>query len=171
MEEYLKIGIITASHGVKGEMKVYPTTDDPARFKKLKTVFLELKGQMQLRDVESVRVSPDQVLLKLKGIEAPEEVKNYRQCGIFVARKDAVPLKKDEYFIADLLGMKVITDEEQELGTLKEVLPTGANDVYIVELNGGGEVLIPAIHECILSVDVESGIMKVHLLPGLLDEA
>lgn len=168
MEDYFKIGIITSSHGVRGEMKVYPTTDDARRFKKLKQVFVETKEGFKVFEVESARVS-DKVLLKLKGIDTPEEVVKYRQRGIFVDRKNAVRLSKDEYFIADLFGIKVICDDGSELGTLKEVMPTGANDVYVVSMNDGKEVLIPAIKDCILDVDVEEGCMKVHLLDGLLD--
>ncbi len=168
MEDYFKIGIITSSHGVRGEMKVYPTTDDARRFKKLKQVFVETKEGFKVFEVESARVS-DKVLLKLKGIDTPEEVVKYRQRGIFVDRKNAVRLSKDEYFIADLIGIKVICDDGKELGILKEVMPTGANDVYVVSMDEGKEVLIPAIKDCILDVDVEEGFMKVHLLDGLLD--
>ena len=168
MEDYFKIGIITSSHGVRGEMKVYPTTDDARRFKKLKQVFVETKEGFKVFEVESARVS-DKVLLKLKGIDTPEEVVKYRQRGIFVDRKNAVRLSKDEYFIADLIGIKVICDDGKELGVLKEVMPTGANDVYVVSMDEDKEVLIPAIKDCILDVDVEEGFMKVHLLDGLLD--
>lgn len=168
MEDYFKIGIITSSHGVRGEMKVYPTTDDARRFKKLKQVFVETKEGFKVFEVESARVS-DKVLLKLKGIDTPEEVVKYRQRGIFVDRKNAVRLSKDEYFIADLIGIKVICDDGKELGVLKEVMPTGANDVYVISMDEGKEVLIPAIKDCILDVDVEEGFMKVHLLDGLLD--
>lgn len=168
MEDYFKIGIITSSHGVRGEMKVFPTTDDARRFKKLKQVFVETKEGFKVFEVESARVS-DKVLLKLKGIDTPEEVVKYRQRGIFVDRKNAVRLSKDEYFIADLIGIKVICDDGKELGVLKEVMPTGANDVYVVSMDEGKEVLIPAIKDCILDVDVEEGFMKVHLLDGLLD--
>ena len=168
MEDYFKIGIITSSHGVRGEMEVFPTTDDARRFKKLKQVFVETKEGFKVFEVESARVS-DKVLLKLKGIDTPEEVVKYRQRGIFVDRKNAVRLSKDEYFIADLIGIKVICDDGKELGVLKEVMPTGANDVYVVSMDEGKEVLIPAIKDCILDVDVEEGFMKVHLLDGLLD--
>ncbi len=168
MEDYFKIGIITSSHGVRGEMKVFPTTDDARRFKKLKQVFVETKEGFKVFEVESARVS-DKVLLKLKGIDTPEEVVKYRQRGIFVDRKNAVRLSKDEYFIADLIGIKVICDDGKELGVLKEVMPTGANDVYVVSMDEDKEVLIPAIKDCILDVDVEEGFMKVHLLDGLLD--
>ncbi len=168
MEDYFKIGIITSSHGVRGEMKVFPTTDDTARFKKCKQVYIEEKSGLVLHDVESVRVSPDRVLLKLKGIDTPEEAIKLRQRGIFVDRKHAVKLSKDEYFIADLIGLSVIDEDGKELGEITDVLPTGANDVYQIKMPDGNEFLLPAIKECILEVDVEKGFMKVHVLDGLL---
>lgn len=171
MEDFFKIGIITGSHGVHGEMKIYPTTDDPRRFKRCKQVFVEVKNNKTAYDVESVRVSPDRVLLKLKGIESPEEAVKFRQCGIFVDREHAVRLSKDEYFIADLIGLKVVDENDSEIGTLVDVIQTGANDVYQINMNDGRELLLPAIKECILDVDVEEGFVKVHVLDGLLDEA
>ncbi len=168
MEDYFKIGIITSSHGVRGEMKVFPTTDDTRRFKKCKEVYVEEKSGLVLYEVESARVSPDKVLLKLKGIDTPEDAVKLRQRGIFVDREHAVKLSEDEYFIADLIGLDVLDENGVELGKITDVLPTGANDVYQIEMKDGRELLLPAIKECILSVDVESGIMKVHVLDGLL---
>ena len=168
MEDYFKIGIITSSHGVRGEMKVFPTTDDTRRFKKCKEVYVEEKSGLILYEVESARVSPDKVLLKLKGIDTPEDAVKLRQRGIFVDREHAVKLSEDEYFIADLIGLDVLDENGVELGKITDVLPTGANDVYQIEMKDGRELLLPAIKECILSVDVESGIMKVHVLDGLL---
>ncbi len=171
MEQYFKIGIITGAFGVKGEMKVYPTTDDPRRFKKLKSVLLPEKNGFRSLEVESVRFNKDQVLLKVKGIETPEEVAKYRKMELFVDRDHAVPLGKDEYFVADLLGMHVTSDDGNLSGKIMEVLPTGANDVYQIALEDGRELLLPAIKECVLSVDVEAGEMKIHVLDGLLEEA
>ena len=89
--------------------------------------------------------------------------------NLFGTRENAVKLKKNEYFIADLIGMKVYTEDEAYLGVLNDVLATGANDVYEVRMENGKDVLIPAIRQCILDVDVENGVMKVHLLEGLLE--
>ncbi|MBR1860988.1 MAG: 16S rRNA processing protein RimM [Lachnospiraceae bacterium] len=169
MESYFKIGIITSSHGVRGEMKVFPTTDDPRRFKKCKNVFIEDKTGFVPFEVEGVRVAPDKVLLKLKGIDSPEAVAGFRQKGIFVDREHAVSLNKDEYFIADLYGLKVHDENNSVIGELEEVIQTGANDVYQIKLTDGRELLLPAIRDCILDVDVEQGFIKVHILDGLLD--
>ena len=170
MEEYLKVGIITASHGVHGEMKVYPTTDDPARFKKCKTLYLQRKGVRELKKVESVRFSGEFVLLKLEGIETPEEVHTLRQSELYVDRAHAVPLEKDEYYIADLLGADVYDETDAHLGTLSDVIQTGANDVYDVLLDDGRKVLLPVIPDCILERNVEDKKIKVHIMKGLLDE-
>ena len=171
MEDFFKIGIITGSHGVHGEMKVYPTTDDPRRFKHLKSVFLQTKKERLCFEVESSRVAPDRVLLKLKGIDTPEEAVKYRQSELLVDRDHAVRLSKDEYFIADLIGLKVLNEDGSDLGTLMDVIVTGANDVYQIKLNDGRELLLPAIKECILDVNVEEDYIKIHILDGLLDEA
>ena len=169
MEDYFKIGIITSSHGVRGEMKVFPTTDDTRRFKKCREVYVEDKTGLVMYEVESARVSPDKVLLKLKGIDTPEEAVKLRQRGIFVDREHAVKLSKDEYFIADLIGLEVRNEDRDKIGVIEEVLPTGANDVYQIAMDDGRELLLPAIKDCILEVNVEQGFMRVHVLDGLLD--
>ncbi len=169
MEDYFKIGIITSSHGVRGEMKVFPTTDDTRRFKKCREVYVEDKTGLVMYEVESARVSPDKVLLKLKGIDTPEEAVKLRQRGIFVDREHAVKLSKDEYFIADLIGLEVRNEDGDRIGVIEEVLPTGANDVYQIAIDDGRELLLPAIKDCILEVNVEQGFMRVHVLDGLLD--
>ena len=169
MEQRLQVGIITASHGLKGEVKVYPTTDDPARFRRLKQVILDSGKETRTLEIEGVKFFKQLVILKFKGLDDINDVEKYRKKSLYVTRENAVKLKKDEYFIADLIGMKVSTDEGEELGTLSDVMQTGANDVYVISMTDGEEVLIPAIRDCIRDVDVEQGQMCVHLLPGLLD--
>lgn len=106
--------------------------------------------------------------LKFKGIDNINDVERYKRCPLYVKREDAVELEEDEYFIADMIGMKVITDEGEEFGTLKDVMETGANDVYVIERSDGGEVLVPAIKECILEVDIPGRQMKIHVMAGLV---
>lgn len=166
--EYLQVGAIANTHGVKGEVKVFPTTDDPQRFKKLKTVLLDTGKEKIELEIESVKFFKQFVILKFKGYDTIEAIEKYRKMGLFVTRENAVKLKKDEYFIVDLIGLKVVTDTEEDLGELVDVIQTGANDVYVVKMADGKEVLIPAIKQCILSVDMEGQMMKVHLLEGLL---
>ncbi len=168
MEELLQVGVITQTHGVHGEVKVLPTTDDAKRFKKLKQVILDDGREQQTLEIESARFFKQFVLLKFRGYDTPEEMEKYKGATLWVERKDAVPLQEDEYFIADLVGLSVVTDTGEELGTLTDVIPTGANDVYAVSSQQYGEVLVPAIRDCILHVDLETGQMMIHLLDGLI---
>lgn len=169
MEQRFQVGVITSTHGVHGEVKVFPTTDDPARFKKLKQVILDTgKEEMEL-EIAGVKFFKNMVILKFKGIDDMDMANKYRQKSLYVTRENAVKLKKNEYFIADLIGICVTSDEGEALGVIKDVLQTGANDVYIIEKAGEEELLLPAIKECIKEVDIEAGTMIVHLLPGLRD--
>lgn len=169
MEEYLKVGIIASTHGVRGEVKVYPTTDDAQRFKKLKNVLLDNEKEKRNLKIQNVKFFKQFVILKFEEIDNINDVEKYKGSSLYVPRKQAVKLEKDEYFIADLIGLKVIAQEEKLEGTLKDVMETGANDVYVIALSDGRELLLPAIKECVLSVDVEKGEMQIHLLDGLLD--
>lgn len=167
MEQFLQVGVISSTHGVRGEVKVFPTTDDAQRFKSLKHVILDAKRERIDLEVQSVKFFKQFVILKFKGIDNINDIEKYKGMPLLVAREDAVELEEDEYYIADLIGMKVETDEG-EIGKLTDVIETGANEVYVVEFENLGEVLIPAIYECILDVDVENMFMKVHLLEGLV---
>lgn len=169
MEDLLKVGVITTTHGVRGEVKVFPTTDDANRFKKLKQVILDTEKEQLNLEIEQVKFFKNLVILKFKGIDNINDIEKYKGKSLYVTRENAVKLEKDEYFIADLIGMSAVTDEGEDLGTIRDVLQTGANDVYIIKQDDGEEILVPAIKECILNVDIESGVMKLHLLDGLRD--
>ena len=154
---------------VRGEVKVFPTTDDAKRFKKLKTVILDTgKGQTTL-EIEQVKFFKNMVILKFKGYDNINDVETWRQKDLLITREQAVTLQPDEYFITDLIGLLVKDDTGAEVGTVKDVLETGANDVYVVALPNGKELLLPAIKDCILNVDIEAGEMTVHILDGLMD--
>lgn len=248
MLDILQVGAVTSTHGLAGDVKVFPTTDDPMRYKDLKTVLVERAGasarnltegtnnrqkhnssdkktpgikqngapklsEDDLREltIEHVRFFKNLVILKFCGLDRIEDVEWLRGHALYVTRENAVALKEGEYFIADLIGLSVYADKpfdedsqtgnvlpnaasgqsmhadkgekssesiekpeknsEQRyfLGELTDVLQTGANDVYEVKLPDGREVLIPAIRQCILNVDLEQGTMLVHLLEGLLE--
>ena len=169
MEDLLQVGIITSTHGVRGEVKVYPTTDDPRRFRRLKEVVLDTGKEKKNLEIEGVKFFKQFVILKFKGLDNINDIEKYRQKSLYVTRKNAVRLQRDEYFIADLIGLKVQDEDGKELGTVKDVIETGANDVYEVEMADGKSLLLPAIKQCILNVDVENGTMQVHVLEGLLD--
>lgn len=167
MEQFLQVGVISSTHGIRGEVKVFPTTDDPARFKKLKKVLLDTgRGQLEL-EVQSVKFFKQFVIVKFKGIDNINEIEQYKGKSLFVPRENAVRLEKDEYYIADLIGMEIFT-EDGRFGILRDVMETGANEVYIIDSDEYGEVLIPAIRQCILDVDVAENKMKIHLMDGLI---
>lgn len=168
MEQLLQVGVISSTHGVRGEVKVFPTTDDAARFKKLKKVILDAGKEQIPLEIEGVKFFKQFVILKFKGIDNINDVEKYKGKPLLVERKDAVKLKKDEYFIADMIGMEVYTEDGEKLGILSDVIETGANDVYAVTLPDQKEVLIPAIKQCILNLDIEEQKMTVHLLDGLI---
>ena len=168
MEDFFQVGIITSPHGVRGEMKVFPTTDDVRRFKRLKEVIADTgKGRITL-EIEGVKFLKNLAVLKFRGIESCDEAEKYRKVSLLVSRENAVRLGRDEYFIADLKGLSVQDEEGGEIGILKDVMETGANDVYVIELHDGRELLLPAIRQCVLQVDVEAGFIRVHILEGLL---
>ena len=168
MEQLLQVGVITQTHGVRGEVKVFPTTDDAARFKKLKHVMLDTGKETLPLEIESVKFFKQFVILKFKGFDNINDIERYKRCPLLIERENAVPLEEGEYFIADMIGMKVITDEGKNFGILKDVMETGANDVYMIEHPSEGEVLVPAIKECILDVDIENRQMKIHVMNGLI---
>lgn len=170
MVDLLQVGVITSTHGIKGEVKVFPTTDDPTRYSYLKDVILDTgKEKIDLK-VSGVKYFKQFVIVKFKGINDINDIEKYKGATLWVTRENAVPLEENEYFIADLIGLKVVTDEGEEFGELNDVMQTGANDVYVVETyKDGKEVLLPVIDECVLDVDLEKGIVTVHIMEGLLD--
>ena len=169
MEDLLQVGAITSTHGVRGEVKVFPTTDDVKRFKRLKEVILDTGREELTLEIEGVKFFKQFVILKFKGFDNINDIEKYKGKSLYVTRANAVRLRKDEYFIADLQGLKVVDEEGKEFGILRDVMETGANDVYIIDMTDGRGVLIPAIKECVLEVDMEAGVMKIHVMDGLLD--
>lgn len=168
MEDFLKAGVISSTHGVRGEVKVFPTTGEPERFRTLKKVYLDTGRERIRLEIAGVKFFKQFAILKFYGIDNINEIEKYRGCSLWVKREDAVPLEEDEYYIGDLIGMEVFTEDGNKFGVLKDVMETGANDVYIVDTPEHGEILVPAIHDCILDVDIEEKKMKIHLLPGLI---
>lgn len=168
MEDLLQVGGIANTHGVRGEVKVFPTTDDPKRFCDLKTVLLDAGDEYRKLEIQKVRFFKQFVILKFKGIENINDIEKYKGKGLWITREQAVELKEDEYFITDLIGLCVKNEEEEEIGFIKDVMTTAANDVYVVALKNGTELLLPAIKQCILNVNMEEKMMKVHILEGLL---
>lgn len=168
MESELQVGVITQTHGIKGEVKVFPTTDDVGRFKKLKEVIMDNGRERLHLEIEGVKFFKQYAILKFKGYDSINDIEKYKSAKLYVTRDKAVKLKKDEYFIADLIDMEVVTEDGEYFGRMKDVLVTGANDVYVVTREDGTEVLLPAIKQCVKSVDMEQGRITVHIMDGLM---
>lgn len=167
MDNYLRVGVISSTHGIRGEVKVFPTTDDLRRFDDLTEVILDTGKELIPLEVEGIKYFKQQAILKFKGIDDINEIEKYRGKDLLVSRDNAVKLHENEYFIYDLIDSEIITDTGESLGILTEILTTSANDVYVVKTPDHKEILIPSIKECILNVDVEQKKIIVHLLPGL----
>lgn len=169
MEDLLQIGALTKTHGVHGEVKVFPMTDDMTRFKKLKAAVIDNGKEKIDVECEGAKFFKQFAILKFKGYDTIESIEKYCGKGLFVTRENAVKLKKDEYFICDLIDLDVINESEENIGKLTDVIQTGANDVYEITLDDGRNFLLPAIKECVLNIDMEKRMIKIHILEGLLD--
>ena len=168
MQEFLEIGQIVNTFGIKGQVKVNPFTDDINRFDKLKKVYIKNKLKNQELEIEEVKYHKNMVLLKFKGIDKIEDAENLRNSYILIDRKDQLPLDKDTYYIVDLLGLEVYTDENKLLGKLDDIFNTGSNDIYVVKDELGKQILLPAIKDVIKKIDIENKKIIVHILNGLI---
>lgn len=167
-QEYFELGQIVNHFGIKGMVKVNPFTDDISQFETLEFILVEKAGNLLKMQIEETKYSKNQVLLKLKGIETVEEAEKYRGCYIKIARKDAKKLPKDTYFIADLIGLQVYTDENVLLGKVEDIYNAGANDIYVVKSEYGKQILLPGISEVLKQIDLEQEKIIVHLIKGLV---
>ena len=168
MEDLLKVGVITTPHGVRGEVKVFPTTDEAERFLELDYVLLDTGRELRKLEIQNVKFFKNLAILKFKGIDNINDIEMYKGRDLWIPREEGQELEEGEYYVADLIGMNVLLEDGTVFGTLKDVMETGANDVYVIDTKDRGEVLLPAIRECILDVNVEESTMTVHLMKGLL---
>ena len=168
MEDLLKVGVITTTHGVRGEVKVFPTTDEAERFLELDYVLLDTGRELRKLEIQNVKFFKNLAILKSKGIDNINDIEMYKGRDLWIPREEGQELEEGEYYVADLIGMNVLLEDGTVFGTLKDVMETGANDVYVIDTKDRGEVLLPAIRECILDVNVEESTMTVHLMKGLL---
>lgn len=170
MTDRFQVGVIASTHGLQGEVNVFPTTEDPSRFKKLKQVVLHpQRGEELLLDVVSARFFKKFVIVKFKQFNDINEVEKFRGCELTIDRKDAIKLQPGEYYCADLIGLTIVDEDGNELGTLTEILQTGANDVYeMTKKDDGEKVYIPAIKDCVKEIDPEGGKIVIHVMDGLL---
>jgi len=168
MTDLFRVGVIANTHGLRGEAKIFPTTEKPERFSYLEEVILDTKNGKKTLKITSVRFFKNLVIVKFQGIDNIDDIEKYKGCDLYVTREDALPLEEGECYIADLIGLKVVTEEGKDFGVLKDVMETGANLVFVAEHNGK-EVLLPDIPDCVKDVDIEKQLVTVHIMKGLLD--
>ncbi|MCR4762719.1 MAG: ribosome maturation factor RimM [Lachnospiraceae bacterium] len=172
LADEFQVGVVAKPHGIHGEVNVFPTTDDPSRFRELKEVVLvhPKEGRRTLA-IEGVKFVQKFAVLKFKGLDTVESVERYRSCPLMVDRAHAIPLQEGEYYVADIIGLSVVDEEGgRTLGEIVDVIETGANDVYEMRDGDGRSVMIPAIRDCIRRVDIEEGILEIHVMKGLLPD-
>lgn len=167
MQKRLEVGQIVNTFGIKGELKVNPFTDDMRRFDDLEKVYVKTKKESKLYKVENARYHKNMVLLKLENINNPEDAEKLKNAFLEIDREDAIPLEEGTYFIVDLIGLEVYTDEGQLLGKVDDIYNTGSKDIYVVKDELGKQILLPGIEEVIKEVKLEDRII-VHLIPGLI---
>lgn len=167
-QEYFEIGQIVNTFGIKGFVKVKPFTDDMERFEELKTILVVKNQDMIEMEIEEVKYQQYVVLLKLKGIEDINMAEKYKGCYIKIKRENARKLPKDTYFIADLIGLEVYTDDGKLLGKVDDIYNNKSNDIYVVKDELGKQILLPGIKDVIKQIDIENEKIVVHILEGLI---
>lgn len=168
--DMFRVGVYSNTHGIKGEIKVFPTTDNIERFDYLKEIVMDCgKDGLKNFEVAGCRYFKNMVIMKIKGIDNINDIEKYKGADIYVTRENAQPLEEDEFYIADILDADVFSDEGEKIGVLTDCMQTGANDVFVVKMNNGKEALFPLIKECVLDVNTEEKKVIVHIMPGLLD--
>ena len=169
MEDMLRIGVVTTTHGLHGEVKVFPTTDDVKRFKKCDEVILVTRQGNLTLHVQGVKFFKNIVIVKFKEFDTIEQVEGFRKCDLMVTRENAIPLKEGEYFLGDAVGCEVEDEDGVKIGVVTDTIETGANNVFEIRTEDGKEVLFPVIPDCIKSVDVKEKKIVAHVMKGLMD--
>ena len=168
MEDFFRVGVIANTHGIRGEVKIFPTTDDVKRFDYLKEAYIDAGKEKIKVEVSNVRYFKNLVIVKFKGIDNINDIERYKGKDLLVTRENALPLEEGEYYLADIIGANVYTADGILFGSLEDVIETGANLVYSVQ-HEGKEVLLPVIDDCVKEVNVEEKKVIVHIMKGLLD--
>lgn len=169
VEDMLRIGVVTTTHGIRGEVKVFPTTDDVSRFKKCDEVILVTREGNLILHVKSVKFFKNIVILGFREFDDINQVETFRKCDLMVTREHALPLKEGEYYLCDVIGAKVVEEDGSLVGEIIDVIETGANNVFAVRMESGKEVLFPVIPDCIKKVDTAAGIVTAQIMKGLME--
>ncbi|QUH27404.1 ribosome maturation factor RimM [Vallitalea guaymasensis] len=168
--DYFNIGKIVNTHGIRGEVKVIPLTDEPKRFELLEYVYIDNNRKIEKYTIDGIKYFKNMIIIKFEELKDMTSAEKLKQSIIKIPRELALPLEDDEYYVQDLIGIDVSTDAGKNLGTIKDIIFTGSNDVYVIETDDKKEILIPAIKQCIKQVDMNNKTMVVSLLEGLIDE-
>jgi len=166
--QYLEVGQIVNTFGIKGQVKVVPFTNDIERFDELRKVYIMNRKNRKEVEIENVKYHKNMVLLKFKGLDKIEDVEIFKNCYLEIDRKDGKPLEEGEYYIIDLIGLDVYTDEGTHLGKVDDIYNTGSNDIYVVKDELGKQILLPYIDDVIKEINLESHKIIVHLIEGLV---
>ena len=169
MEQFLQVGVISSTHGLRGEVKVFPTTDDATRFQTLKNVVLDTGREKLDLEIQSVRFFKQFVIVKFKGIDNINDIEKYKGCTLKVAEKNLSELEDGEFYYHEIIGLDVY-ENDILVGQVKEILQPGANDVWVVKRKGKRDLLLPYIPPVVLNVDVAANRVDVDILEGLDDE-
>lgn len=168
--DYFNIGKIVNTHGIRGEVKVIPLTDEPKRFELLEYVYIDNNRKIEKYTIDGIKYFKNMIIIKFEELKDMTSAEKLKQSIIKIPRELALPLEDDEYYVQDLIGIDVSTDAGKNLGTIKDIIFTGSNDVYVIETDDKKEILIPAIKQCIKQIDMNNKTMVVSLLEGLIDE-
>ena len=168
MTDYLELGQIVNTFGIKGMVKIKPFTDDVEQFEQLQTIYIKNKNSKKEYEIEEVKYHKNMILLKLKGIENPEQAETLRESYVIIPREKAKKLEEGTYYIVDMIGLEVFTEEGEKIGILEDIFNTGSNDIYVVKNDLGKQILLPAIEEVIKKIDIENRKITVHLIKGLI---
>ena len=168
MTKYLEIGQIVNTFGIKGMVKVKPFTDNIERFSNLEKIYIKNKSGQTEYKIQEVKYHKNMVLVKFEGIENPEQANLLRNSYLMIDREEEKPLEEGTYYIVDMIGMDVYTDEGEKLGNIEDIFNTGSNDIYVVKSELGKQILLPAISDVVKNIDMENKKMVVHLISGLI---
>ena len=169
-EELITIGQVIATHGNKGEVKVYPLTDFPDRFERLEKIFCQLPDSLLTLTISSVRYHKNYVLLKFAEVDSMNEAESLKMGKLKIKQEELIPLPEGHYYIFQLLGLQVFTQRGDFLGTVADVRKTGSNDVYYIKHpDTGKETLIPAVKQFVSTIDLTDRKIFIKTFPGLVD--
>jgi len=169
---YLVLGKIERPHGIRGELRVRVITDYPERILDMETVYIgddPMQPEAEIYNIETVRFHQNHLLIKFAEIYDRDDADAMRNLLLLIDVEDAVPLEDDEVYLYQLIGMVVQLQDGTKLGKIKDVIETGANDVYVLKRKKQKDLLIPAHSETVLEINLEAGLVTVELPEGLLD--